>query len=60
MGNLTGGEMLYTYPITALEFLFGFLKGSEFVPSGQKLNVCKTTMEYKFIRPSLYIGHLAL
>jgi len=52
--------MLYTYPITALEFLFGFLKGSEFVPSGQKLNVCKTTMEYKFIRPSLYIGHLAL
>jgi len=35
MGNLTGAQMLYTYPLTSLEFTFGFLKGSEFVPSGQ-------------------------
>lgn len=52
--------MLYKYPVTTLEFMFGFLKGSEFVPSGQKLNVCKTTMEYKFIRPGFYISELAM
>ena len=59
-GNLTGGEMLYKYPVTSLEFMYGFLKGSEFVPGGQKLDVCKTTMEYKFIRPGFYIGELVM
>lgn len=47
-----------------MEFSYGFLKGSKLVDDGPETNLCKSTIEYKFIHAvyniASYIEHYDL
>lgn len=48
----TGFKIITSKPVCAIEFLYGFLEGSDLIGNSKNMTICKNTMVHDMIGPA--------